>query len=77
MLITDRIAQLCLFELEDSEVIIVEKVMTKKSNYYHTLIELYNNSISNTRRALEEIIDLIGYFFKYGDDEIENIILTD
>lgn len=74
MLITDQIENICLFELEDSEVIIVKKALYNKA--FDALNDLYSNSLSETRRALEEIIDLIGYFLKYGNDEIETIFLT-
>lgn len=73
MYITDQIEQICLFELEDSEAIIVKKAL--KSKALDSLVELYTHSISTTRRALGEIIDLIGYFFKYGNDEVETIVL--
>ena len=73
MYITDQIEQICLFELDDSEAKIVKKAL--KTKVLDSLVELYTNSISTTRRALGEIIDLIGYFFKYGNDEVETVVL--
>lgn len=75
MLITDRIKNLCLFNLTDEEAFIVEQALKEKSNIFlKKLIELHSNCITESRAVLGEIIDLIGSLFKYGDDEVETII---
>ncbi len=75
MFIIDRIDNICLFELEDDQAAIVKNVISDKSKT-DSLLVLLENSVSDTRRALEEIIDLIEFFFRYGNDEIESLVLT-
>ena len=74
MLITDRIKNLCLFKLTDEEVVFVEKALDKQPKALENLIEFSNYVTETTRAILEEIIDLIGSLFKYGNDEIETVL---
>lgn len=75
MFITDRINDICLFKLTDKENDVVKQVLTEKTSM-SKLESLYEDSLGETRIAIGEIIDLIGYFFKYGDTKIENLVLT-